>query len=93
MSNLIYNCEYIQQKTKEGWLLIDVREPFEFNAGHVNGAKNVPLSNLDVLEEGKSYLLYCRSGSRSGAAESYLKKKNIHAINIGGIDRFISCLE
>ncbi len=93
MSNLTYNCEDIKQKMQEGWHLIDVREPFEFNAGHVKGAINVPLANLDTLESGNSYLLYCRSGSRSGAAENYLKKKDIKAINIGGIDRFLGCLE
>ncbi len=93
MSNLTYNCEDIKQKILEGWHLIDVREPFEFNAGHVKGAKNVPLANLDLLEEGNNYLLYCRSGGRSGAAENYLKKKNIQALNIGGLDRFLGCLE
>ncbi len=93
MSNLTFNCEDIKQKISEGWKLIDVREPFEFNAGHIKGAQNVPLSDLDSLEKGNNYLLYCRSGSRSGAAESYLKKKEIKSLNIGGIDRFIYCLE
>ncbi|WGK68779.1 rhodanese-like domain-containing protein [Candidatus Haliotispira prima] len=76
----------VLQKNRTVVNLIDVREDYEFAAGHISGATNVPLSKLSV-SLAKKYsqrpvLLYCRSGvrslrayrdyfSRSGAAVIY----------------------
>ena len=50
--------------------LIDVREPGEYAAGHVEGAVNLPLSGFDasLLPKGKPVVLICRSGARSSQA-------------------------
>ena len=52
--------------------LIDVREPNEFAAEHIAGAINVPLSGFDPaavpLAVGKSVVLQCAGGKRSGMA-------------------------
>jgi len=50
--------------------LVDVREPGEYAAGHVDGATNLPLSRFDanLLPKGKPVVLICRSGARSGQA-------------------------
>jgi len=50
--------------------LIDVREPNEFAAGHVEGAENRPLSSFDAarLPTDKPVVLMCRSGARSAQA-------------------------
>jgi len=50
--------------------VIDVREPNEYAAGHVPGAKNHPLSRFDAkkLPSGKPVVLVCRSGARSATA-------------------------
>lgn len=76
---------------QEGALIIDVREPHEFAAGHVEGAVNMPLSRLaqclDQLE-GQKLLLYCQSGMRSQKATKLLKSKGHPACqNLGGYSR------
>ena len=55
-------------------ILLDVREPDEFAAGHIAGARLTPLSafNVAVLprEPGKQVVLYCQSGRRALIAHS-----------------------
>lgn len=85
-------CERVKQLISEGWKVIDVREPQEFTNGHIEGAENVSLSDVPRLPADGKYLLYCRSGSRSGAAEQFLKSNGIRAVNIGSIHQFIGCL-
>jgi len=59
-------------------VLLDVRTPQEFEAGHVRGAQNIDFLNTDFLEKisqldrGKHYVVYCRSGRRSGAATAQM---------------------
>lgn len=51
--------------------LVDVREPGEFAAGHIEGAINHPLSCFDPADlpsDGRRVVLYCAAGGRSGAA-------------------------
>jgi len=50
--------------------VVDVREPHEFAGGHIPGAINLPLSRFrpDQIPEGKSTVLICQAGARSGAA-------------------------
>ncbi|MEI8082302.1 MAG: rhodanese-like domain-containing protein [Actinomycetes bacterium] len=57
-----------------GVVLLDVRTPAEFAAGHLPGARNVDFENpnfpsqLAALDKNATYALYCRSGNRSGQA-------------------------
>jgi len=59
--------------------LIDVREPNEFEAGHILGARNIPLSQMKMrlteLRPDKPVYLYCQSGMRSGRAAQFLHRK------------------
>lgn len=62
-------------------VVLDVRAPEEFAAGHVPGAINVPhdqvearLPELQTKLAGKDVVVYCRSGRRAGMALSVLEK-------------------
>lgn len=59
--------------------LIDVREPKEYDGGHILGARNIPLSQLRnrlaELRKDKPVYLYCQSGARSTRAAMMLNKK------------------
>ncbi len=59
--------------------LIDVREPNEFDAGHILGARNIPMSQIRMrMKEIRSDMpvyLYCQSGMRSGRAAQFLYRK------------------
>ncbi len=81
---------------KEAPVLIDVRSAEEFAAGHIPGAKNVPLDRLISLQEAvknapKVYL-QCRSGMRSGQACGLLQAMGLNqVINVeGGILAWIA---
>jgi phage shock protein E len=60
-------------------IIIDVREPSEYNSGHVEGAVNLPLAsiskdNKDIsgLSPDQEIVVYCRSGGRAENARSKL---------------------
>jgi rhodanese-related sulfurtransferase len=59
-----------------GALLVDVREPDEWAAGHANGAHHIPLGELAArqheLPRDREILLICRSGRRSSQAVGLL---------------------
>ncbi|GAA0345927.1 rhodanese-like domain-containing protein [Bacillus carboniphilus] len=59
--------------------LIDVREPKEYEGGHILGARNIPLSQLKMrmkeIRPDKPVYLYCQSGARSGRAARTLYRK------------------
>lgn len=58
------------------FVLIDVRQPDEFAAGHIEGAMLLPLNtlqaNLARLPKNVKLVVYCRSGHRSATAVSFL---------------------
>lgn len=68
--------------------LLDVREPQEYSAGHIAGARLIPLGELggrlNELPKEQPILCICRSGSRSGAAARQLSAHGFEAINLSG---------
>ena len=76
---------------REEALVVDVREPNEFAAGHVLGAKNVPLARLDASaaelakRKERPVIVYCDGGERSAKALSALKKQGFTRVaNLSG---------
>lgn len=72
-------------------LLVDVREPEEYAAGHAAGAVLVPLGDVEAgkfgeKDKNKRTYLYCRSGKRAGAALAALKGQGYTNVeNLGGL--------
>ncbi len=67
--------ELIHTHTRDAsFVIMDVRTPEEFGQGHLSGAMNVNVlapdfeRQLGALDRGKTYLVYCRTGNRSGRA-------------------------
>jgi rhodanese-related sulfurtransferase len=73
---------------KQPLLILDVRQPDEFRAGHIAGAKLIPLNELrnrmNELPKDTEILCVCRSGSRSGAAVGQLNSAGYNAFNLRG---------
>ena len=66
-------------KEKKDVVVLDVRTPDEFKAGHIAGAKNVDFQSddfkkqIDGLDKSKSYLVHCAAGGRSTRALKILE--------------------
>jgi molybdopterin/thiamine biosynthesis adenylyltransferase/rhodanese-related sulfurtransferase len=75
-----------------GSTVVDVREPFEWDAGHVAGALHIPLGEIsarmanDLPNPSAPLLLYCRSGARSGRAAQFLGANGYtEVVNLNGL--------
>jgi rhodanese-related sulfurtransferase len=67
-------------------VLVDVREPAEWSAGHAPGAVHLPLGELhpDRLPAAERLLCICRSGARSSKAVAALRNAGFDAVNVAG---------
>ena len=82
-------------KEKEKYLVVDVRDAKEYEAGHVKHAINIPLAdvekNLDKLSawKDKPVVLYCNSGKKSGEAANILVKNGFKDVtNAAGVKEY-----
>lgn len=80
-----------KEKIKAGATVIDVRTREEFAGGHYQGARNIPLQELQkrLAEAGdkkKAIVVYCASGMRSAQAAKLLTKAGFTDVtNAGGL--------
>ena len=71
-------------------VVLDVRTPAEFAAGHLRGAMNLDVQGLDfarrvaTLTRETPYVVYCRSGARSDRAGRYLLGQGFDSVVNGG---------
>lgn len=72
----------------DGALVLDVRESYEYVAGHVPGAQLLPLAHvhaqLGELPKGERVYVICASGNRSKTAATWLRTAGIDAISVAG---------
>ena len=86
------NPKEAEQKINDGnFTVIDVRTPGEFAEGYIEGALNIDISSPDfaekipLLDKDKNYLIYCRTGGRSSAAQGFMEKAGFkNAYNLAG---------
>ncbi len=77
-----------------GVTLLDVRTPEEFAAGHIAGAENIDFyasdfaDQIGALDHGERYVVYCKSGNRSGQATAMMAQEGFASVTDvdGGIE-------
>lgn len=85
-------AEQISETFKDKtYVIIDVRQDYEYNKEHILDAVNIPLGEIETITQkyakDTNIILYCRSGNRSNQAALKLIElgyKNIY--DLGGID-------
>ena len=70
--------------------LVDVREPYEREAGHIAGSRHIEMerlaSNAETLPRDKPVVFYCRLGARSGMAANAFRRAGFDTYSlVGGI--------
>lgn len=88
----------VEQYLQKGAVVIDVRTIEEFEEGHVQGSKNIPLNTISgqieqIKKLDKPVITCCRSGARSGSAATILKQHGIDAINGGPWGSVVNCMK
>ncbi len=73
----------------EDVVLIDVREQWEYDEGHIPGITLIPMSELenrlDEIPTDKTVVLTCRSGNRSGRMHAFLEDQGFdNTVNMAG---------
>ncbi len=82
--------DFINRKAQ----IIDVREPQEFENGHILGARNIPMTQMKQrlveIRPDKPVYLYCQGSSRSSRAANVLRKKGYTDISLlkGGFKKW-----
>ena len=68
--------------------LIDVREPYERDAGHIGGSRHVEMerlaANADSIPRDRPVVFYCRLGARSGMAANAFRRAGYDAYSMDG---------
>ena len=70
--------------------ILDVREPFEWEAGHIDGSVHVPLAQVMAggeqgrISPDQPVVVVCRSGNRSELATLMLQARGLDAQNLEG---------
>ena len=96
---LLVGCDNKSISTKEAYkmmqkedvILLDVREDFEYEGGHLKNAINIPLEDLEKrlneLNKDNKIIVYCLSGVRADIALEILEENGFNNIyTFGGIE-------
>ncbi len=98
--DLLENIEILPRDVKarmdrgEQFLFVDVREPWEHQTAHIEGAKLIPLgqirANFGELDAAEDVVLFCHHGMRSLDAAAWLRSQGVEGARsmTGGIERW-----
>lgn len=71
----------------DGLVVLDVREPVEWEHAHIEGAVHIPMSLIPVryteIPEGQT-LVVCKVGGRSAQVTAWLQQQGVDAVNLDG---------
>jgi rhodanese-related sulfurtransferase len=86
--------ERVAEALAEGWQVVDVREPYERDAGRIAGTRHIELSQLateaTTLDRERPVIFYCRVGNRSAMATDAFRASGLRAYNLrGGITEWV----
>ena len=74
----------LESDERKNYKIIDVREPHEYNAGHIPGIPLLPMNSipavLDKLDKDENYLFICRSGNRSHHVSRFMKANGFEKV-------------
>ncbi len=73
---------------KETFVLLDVREPHEYEIAKIPGSRLIPLGELDKrvgeLDKSAKLVVHCKMGGRSARAVQFLRARGFDATNVAG---------
>ncbi|MGI9578614.1 MAG: rhodanese-like domain-containing protein [Microthrixaceae bacterium] len=81
---------------EQGRVVIDVRTPEEYEAGHVEDATLIDIQGPDFaaqiedLDRDGEYVVYCRSGNRSAVATAQMQAVGLDVLDGGGLDDMVA---
>jgi rhodanese-related sulfurtransferase len=82
---------FLSTAKQPGVVIVDVRTPSEYAAGHIDGAINVDVeaagfnAQIGTLDKNATYAVYCHSGRRSSLATDAMAKAGfVHVYNLSG---------
>lgn len=80
--------DHLAAAVRTGAMIVDVREPREYVAGHVPGAVHIPMGQLPgraaELDRGAPVYVVCASGNRSAAMTDFLRRAGYDAYSVAG---------
>jgi rhodanese-related sulfurtransferase len=82
--------EFDKKRTEKDTVVLDVRTPEEFKAGHVPGAVNLDIGDKDFdkkvekLDKDKTYIVHCARGGRSARAAAKMKSNFANLYDFSG---------
>jgi rhodanese-related sulfurtransferase len=78
----------LEQAIARGEFVVDVRETWEFEDGHVPNARHIPLNtipdNLASVPRDQKVWVICQAGGRSMTAANYLEAQGYDAVSVAG---------
>lgn len=77
-------------------LFLDVREPYEWAAGHIEGALHIPIGAIaerfEEIPRTGEVIVVCQIGQRSALVADFLTQQGYAAHNMeGGLEAWVSC--
>ncbi len=95
MDDLIIEPMQVHEMMQAGeeFILLDCREPWEYQTARIEGATLIPMRDipekLEELPKDQKVVVYCHAGIRSFNAASWLKQNGVQALSMtGGIDQW-----